>query len=89
VHQSYRSAFPSLVHAAALAAKSTIGEQDFFLLLGLCVRALCERSDSFTVACCVKALEALITSAAFVVNDTQLFVELMNVLNHTLRTQVS
>ena len=88
VVQNYRNAFPSLVHAAALSVKSTIGEKDFFLLLGLCTRALCERSDNVTVSSCLKALQALVTSVDYVVNDMQLFVELINVLNHTLRTQV-
>ncbi len=48
------------MHAACLIKKANIQEQDFFLILGLCTRSLCERSDSSAVSSCLHALDNLV-----------------------------
>jgi len=56
----YQDAFPLLVHAVSLHLKSAITERDFFLILGLCTRSLCDRADEDAVPSCLKALESIV-----------------------------
>ena len=56
----YRDAFPSLVHASCLFIKDAVSEQDFYLLLGLCTRSLCDRGEAFAASSCLQALDSLV-----------------------------
>ena len=70
----------------ALGSGEHASQQDFYLLLGLCTRALCGRPNEPTIIACLEALRRVVTNAPLLLSDTALFVEVCNVLHHTCRS---
>eukprot|EP00052_Salpingoeca_macrocollata_P027528 m.261759 g.261759 ORF g.261759 m.261759 type:complete len:1893 (-) comp22753_c0_seq1:42-5720(-) len=85
----YEGAFQQLVHATGLIAdlSDDADSDNFFLLLGVCTRALCSRVDEGTTCACLKAIKRLIGASSRLRKDKVLCIELFDVMHHTLRTQ--
>eukprot|EP00039_Didymoeca_costata_P007296 m.98322 g.98322 ORF g.98322 m.98322 type:complete len:1851 (+) comp13631_c1_seq1:176-5728(+) len=86
----YEDALPILLHAVALYADfgdDASHNSDFYLVLGICTRALCGRASKEIALASLAALKQVVSASKRLAEDASLFCELCSVLNHTLITQ--
>ncbi len=98
----YRASWPPILHAAALwlcstgfelNSKPNTNAEHFHLLFGICMEALCNPKSTEPlsyVVVCLKSLQQLICHPfpeSMLGNDTQLSIELCNVLHRLLLTR--